>query len=366
MTQATRRSALKLLAAGTGLLAAPGLIRPARAQSKEVNITTYDRFLPPAFVEEFQKQTGIKVNIRLTDDQGKQYNLLTAEGANPSTDIVTVTGHRLSQFITGGLLDGLDTERLKHWATGLAPAYAGARQLAVGGTVYGVPLLAGFEGLVRNTDMSDASDSWEIMFDEKYKGFTTYILSDFISIMMKYQGNDGDFVTYDGKPEAARAAVAQAQELLIAKKDMVRKYYDAGAEVQQMLINEDAYVAQAWSGPAAKLIMDGHPVELSVPKEGTYGFLYSFNVVKNAPNADAAYTFLDALLAASADAGAAMTRASGFASALAGVGDRLNDRERAALALPEEQIARISFFSSINRAMKNELIDGAVTAIKAS
>lgn len=219
---------------------------------------------------------------------------------------------------------------------------------------------------MRNTDMSDPSDSWVIMFDEKYKGLTTCILSDFISIVMKYQGNDGDFVAYDGKPEEAKAAITKAQDLLIAHKDMVRKYYDAGSEVQQMLINEDAYVAQAWSGPAAKLIMDGHPVELSVPKEGTYGFLYSFNVVKNAPNADAAYAFLDALLAVSADAGAAMTRASGFSSALAGVGEKLDDRERAALALPEEQIERITFFFSINRDMKNELIDSAVTAIKAS
>lgn len=366
MTQANRRSTLKLLAAGAGLLAAPGIVRPAFAQSKEVNITTYDKFLPADFVAQFEKDTGIKVNIRLTDDQGKQYNLLAAEGASPSTDIVTVTGHRLSQFINGGLIAPLDTTRLKTWESGLAPAYAGGKQLEVDGQVYGVPLLAGFEGLVRNTEMTKPSDSWAIMFDPEYKGATTYILSDFVSIAMKYLGTDGDFVAYEGKPEEAKAAIDKAQAFLIEHKDMVRKYYDSGAEVQQMLINEDAYVAQAWSGPAAKLIMDGHPVELSVPKEGTYGFLYSFNVVKNAPNADAAYQFLEALLAHSADVGAAMTRASGFTSAFAGVGEKLTEKERAALSLPQEQIERINFFSSRNRAMKNELIDAAVTAIKAS
>ncbi|MFT3834179.1 MAG: hypothetical protein QM711_12795 [Micropruina sp.] len=53
--------------------------------------------------------------MRLTDDQGKQYNLLSAEGAQPSTDIVTVTGHRLSQFLTSNLLAPLDTGRLKNW-----------------------------------------------------------------------------------------------------------------------------------------------------------------------------------------------------------------------------------------------------------
>ena len=70
---------------------------------------------------------------------------------------------------------------------------------------------------------------------------------------------------------------------------MVRKYYDAGSEVQQMFINEDIYLAHSWSGPAAKLIMDGHPIQLSVPKEGTFGFCYTLNVVNNAPNAENAY-----------------------------------------------------------------------------
>ncbi len=79
----TRRSAMKLLAAGAGVLAAPSILRPAFAQSKVVNITTYDKFVPQSFIDQFQKDTGIEVRIRLTDDQGKQYNLLTAEGPHP-------------------------------------------------------------------------------------------------------------------------------------------------------------------------------------------------------------------------------------------------------------------------------------------
>lgn len=360
----TRRSTLKLLAAGTGILAAPSIIRPAFAQEKVVNITTYDKFVPQEFIDQFQKDTGIEVRIRLTDDQGKQYNLLSAEGSAPSTDIVTVTGHRLSQFIKAKLLSPLDTGRLKNWGN-LASAYKGAPQLTVDGSTYGVPLLAGFEGLARNTEYTKASDSWSIMFDEEYKGLTTYIISDFLSVTMLYQGNDGDYVIYEGKPEEAQAATDKARDFLIEKKGQVRKYYDAGSEVQQMLVNEDAYVAQAWSGPAAKLIMDGHPIELTVPKEGTYGFLYSFNVVENAPNAEAAYTFLDAILS-SPEIGAAMTRQSGFASAFAGVENVLNDRERAANALPAEQMERIKFFSPLNRDMKNDMVDKASAEIKAA
>ena len=360
----TRRSALKILATGTGILAAPSIIRPAFAQEKVVNITTYDKFVPQEFIDQFQKDTGIQVRVRLTDDQGKQYNLLSAEGAKPSTDIVTVTGHRLSQFIKSNLLAPLDTARIKNWDK-LASAYTGAPQLTVDGTIYGVPLLAGFEGLVRNTDYTKPTDSWSIMFDDEFKGLTSYIISDFLSITMRYQGTDGDYVTYENKPDVAQEATNKARDFLIKQKDKVRKYYDAGSEVQQMFLNEDIYVAQAWSGPAAKLIMDGHPVELSVPKEGTYGFLYSFNVVNNAPNAEAAYTFLNAMLA-SPEIGAALTRQTGFASTIDGVDKILNDRERAANALPQDQMERIQFFSSVNRAMKNDMIERASAEIKAA
>lgn len=359
-----RRSTLGLLAGGTGLLAAPGLIRPAMAQTAQVNVTTYDGFLPQEFVDRFQRDTGIRVNIRLTDDQGKQYNLLAAEAGTPTTDIVTVTGHRLTQFIGSDLLAPLDTARLSHWAN-LAPAYEGAPQLEQSGQIWGMPLLAGYEALLRNTDYTRPADSWAALFEDDYRGMTTYILSDFITLVMKMQGNDGDFVIYDGKPEEAQAAVNEAQRLLIEKKPWVRKYYDSAAELQQMFLNEDAYIAQIWSGAGARLIMEGAPVEMSIPTEGTYGFLYSFNIANNAPNADAAYQLLDAILA-DPSVGAAMTRASGFASAIDGVGDLLDERERAALSLPDEQMERITYFSPINRDMKNSMIDAAVSAIKAA
>lgn len=356
----TRRAAIAILAAG---VAAAGLAGAASAQGKVLNITTYDKFIPQAFLDKFQQDTGIEVRIRLTDDQGKQYNLLTAEASQPTTDIVTVTGHRLSQFIDGNLLEPLDTARLSNWGK-LAPTYAGAPQMSRDGQVWGVPILAGYEALARNTELTEPSDSWGIMFDPKYKGMTSYILSDFFSIVMLWQGNDGDFVTYENRAEA-EAAAAEAERFLIEQKPMVRKYYDAGAEVQQMFVNEDIVLAQSWSGPIAKLIMDGFPVELSIPKEGTYGFLYSFNIAKGAPNADAAYQFLDALMG-DPEAGVEMTRETGYASTFAGVTEQLSEQERNALILPDEQLARITFFSPVNRDMKNEIIDAAVARIKAA
>ena len=361
-----RRSALKLFAVGTGALAMPTIIRPrpAWAENGVLNITTYDKFLPKEFLDKFQKDTGIEVRIRLTDDQGKQYNLLTAEGAKPSTDIVTVAGHRYSQFISSKLLAPLDTDKIANWKN-LNSVYQDAPWARVDGKLWGLPILAGYEGLARNTDYVKEADSLEVMFDPKYKGQTSYIVSDFLTLAMQYLGYDGDFVSYLDKRDLAEKATNEARDLLIKHKDMVRKYYDAGSEVQQMFINEDIYLAHSWSGPAAKLIMEGHPIQLSAPKEGTFGFVYTLNIVNNAPNAENAYKLLNAVLA-SPEVGASMTRQSGYSSTINGVADLLNDREKLAATLPQNQLERIIFFSSVNRDMKNELVDRATAEVKAA
>ncbi len=54
---------------------------------------------------------------------------------------------------------------------------------------------------------------------------------------MRYQGNDGDFVAYEGKPEEAQAATNKARDYLIQNKDMVanttRRRLRSSADVRQ-------------------------------------------------------------------------------------------------------------------------------------
>ena len=98
-TSTSRRRFLGAAAAGAATLACPPYVRRAYAQGGEVNVWTYANFVPDSFREQFEAETGIKVNIRLVDDQGKLFNLLAAEAPTPTADIVTVAGHRFLQFI---------------------------------------------------------------------------------------------------------------------------------------------------------------------------------------------------------------------------------------------------------------------------
>ncbi|WP_300010639.1 extracellular solute-binding protein [uncultured Roseobacter sp.] len=361
-----RRRFLGTAAMTGAALASPVYLRHAKAAGGEVNIWTYNDFVPKAFKEQFEADTGIKVNVRLVDDQGKQFNLLAAEAPNPTVDIMTVAGHRFLQFIDSDLLAPLDTGRLSNWGN-INPTFSESDWSTINGNKWGAPILSGMEVLSYNTDMVSAeeAESWDVLFSEKYKGQTAYIIQDMMSIVMLKLGYDGNMVAYMDDPEKAAAIVEEAKQFLISKKPLVRKYYDSGAEVQQMFVNQDIALGHSWNGPAAALINDGFPLAMSIPKEGSYGFVYTYNIANNAPNVDNAYQFLDAILA-SPEIGASMTKASGFISTYKDASNYLTDLEKASTSFPEEQLANLQFFRAEANEMKYSLVDPAVEAVKAA
>jgi spermidine/putrescine transport system substrate-binding protein len=186
-----------------------------------------------------------------------------------------------------------------------------------------------------------------------------------LSIVMLKMGYDGNMVEYMNDPTEAARIVTEAKQFLIDKKPLVRKYYDSGAEVQQMFINQDIALGHAWNGPIATLINDGFPVSMTIPREGSYGFVYTYNIANNAPNADNAYTFLDAILASS-EIGASMTKASGFISTYKDSAQHLTEQERAATAFTDEELAGLKFFRAEANEMKYGLVDPAVEEVKAA
>lgn len=362
-----RRRFLGTAAATGAVLASPAHLRRASAQSGgQVNIWTYNNFVPDAFKEQFEAETGIRINIRLVDDQGTQFNLLAAEQPTPTVDIVTVAGHRFLQFISSDLLAPLDTGRLDNWDR-INPTFSESDWATINGNKWGAPILSGLEVLSYNTDFVSQEEAmtWDTLFSETYARQTAYILQDMMSIVMLKMGYDGNMVAYMDNPDEAARIVNEAMQFLIDKKPLVRNYYDAGAEFQQMMVNQDIVLGHSWNGPAAALINDGFPLAMTIPNEGSYGFVYTFNVVRDAPNADNAYTFLNAILA-SPEIGAEMTRASGFISTYKDAEQHLSDLERRSTSFPEEQLANLQFFRAEANEMKYSLVDPAVEAIRAA
>ncbi len=347
------------------LLAAPALLRGRRAAAADtLRVTAYDGFVPPDVQRRFEADTGTPVRIRLAASQAPELALLTTERDHPVTDLCTVVGSRLHQFVEAGVIEPLDTGRLRNWNR-LNPLYAEADWNRVNGAVMGVPLVIGANVLVYDTrEISPAPDSWDAMFDPRYRSRTTYDVEDFLLCTMLLQGADPTFVSYVGDPAAAKRAVDAARDKLVASKSQVVRFFDEGGELQQMLLGGDAVLAQTYSSAPARLILAGQPFRRAVPREGSMAFVYTFAVVKGAPNRDAAYRFLDTLLG-TPGAEAMLTRSAGYASAFRDAGAGLTEVERAAYSLLDDALARLRFSRFEGQALSSALIDRAVEEVKA-
>jgi spermidine/putrescine transport system substrate-binding protein len=355
-----------LRAAGAASLVAPLLRRPGQAAAAGVvKVTAYDGFIPPAFKQQFEADTGIEVQVRLVDSQAPELNLLVAERPHPLSDICTVTGNRIHQFVEAAVIEPLDVERLKSWGR-IDPLYAEAAWNSVNGARVGVPLVMGAEVLVYNTGkVVPPPDSWGAMFDTRFKGKTAYVIEDFLQCTMLYQGADGTFASYVGNPEAAAHAVDAARDTLIRNKGQVVKYYEDGSELQQLLLDEEVWLAQAYAGSLTRLILAGQPIRFVIPREGSLGFVYNFSVVQGAPNRDNAYRFLDALLAWPS-IGPELSRSAGYTSTFIGAEAGLIEAEKAAFVLTQDQLKRIHFLSYQGQALSSKLIDRAVQEVQAA
>lgn len=351
--------------AGISALAMPAYLRRAHAQSNELNIWAYDGFVTSDFRSRFEEETGIRLNIRLITDQGEMFNLMMAEDGDYSADIVTCAGHRFYQFVDAGLLSPIDPARLTNWDR-IEDEYATASWVSRNDNLWGVPIVVVSSGLLYNTEMvTGQPDSWAIMFSEEYAGQTAYQLQDFMPMVMDYLGHDGSAESYGDDTAAAQAAVNEARDFLIEHKDKVRRYYDAATEVQQMMVTGDIALAQAGSGPSAQLIIDGFPAGYTIPKEGGQAYAYGFNVVDNARNMDAAYTFLNALLG-DPENGAEIVRSTGLSSTIEGTEAHLTPQEREALSLTAEERSRLSWVNVETAAFIFDLIDKAAEEIRAA
>jgi spermidine/putrescine transport system substrate-binding protein len=363
---ATRRNILAGMGATTvGALAAPYIIRPAFAQSKELNVWSYSGFITDDFKGKFEADTGITVNIRPVTDQGEQFNLMVAENGNHSADIVCCAGHRFYQFVDKDLLAPIDMNKLTNWNK-LDESIANAKWVSRRDQIWGVPIVLVSTGLLYNKDVAATEpESWSVMFDEANIGKTTYQIQDFYQIVMNYLGYDGSAASYQGDTQKAQDAVNATRDFLIQHKDKVRRYYDAATEIQQMFVNGDADYAQAGSGPAAQIIQEGFSAGYTIPKEGGLAYAYGFNVTKGAKNTDNAYLFLNALLS-SPENGAAIVSATGYSSTIKGTDALLNDAQREALGLTPEETARLNWVDVETAPFIYDLIDKAAEEIRAA
>lgn len=272
------------------------------AEEKVLNIYNWWDYIKPEIVENFSKETGIKVNYDVYDTN----EILEAKlmAGNSGFDIVVPSGSFLERQIQAGIHTRLDKSKLTNYDN-LDSTLLQTVTVHDQGNQHSVPYAWGTIGLAYNVDLLEERlgdrnfDTLDLLFkpelSAKLKDCGIGIIdspSEIISIALNYLGLDPNSEdTNDLK---------QAADLIKMNRGNIR-HFNTGALVNDLVngnlclaigYNGDMLRAQKRADEAGKQMT----LKYAIPQEGTVAWFDLLAIPADAKNKDAAYKFIDYLL----------------------------------------------------------------------
>jgi putrescine transport system substrate-binding protein len=277
---------------------------PAAAQDERVvNVYNWSDYIEPKVLDDFTKETGIKIQYDTFDaNETLETKLLAGKSGY---DIVVPTAYFLERQIKGGLFQKLDKSKLKNLGN-VWPDIA--KRLAVydPGNQFAVNYMWGTTGIGYNVKAmrerlgpEGKIDSWDIIFKPdnlaKFRDCGIHMLDsadDILPSALHFLGLNPD--SNDPKE------LERAGELLMEIRPLVRKFHSS--EYLNALAGGEICLVVGWSGDIkqsqkrAAEAKNGVEIGYAIPKEGAQMFFDNLAIPKDAKHVDEAHAFIDYLL----------------------------------------------------------------------
>ena len=293
---------LTVAVAAVASLAMTGCGQAPVAKPKILHLYNWSDYIDPKILTDFTSETGIKV-VYDTYDSNEILETKVLQGQT-GYDIVVPSNHNIPRYITADAILKLDKSKLKNLGN-LWPKIMAHMDPFDPGAKYTIPYMWGTIGIGYNPEALAKRlpgvkiDSWAIAFDPKIlaklQDCRVYWLDapeDMFAVALNYMGKDPN--------SKSVADYKAAADMMSAARPFVRKFHSS--QYIDALANGDICMAIGYSGDIlqakARAEEAGGKVKVAyaVPKEGTQVWFDVFAMPKDAPNTEAAYTFLDYML----------------------------------------------------------------------
>lgn len=258
----------------------------SNAKSGEtLTLFTWEGMFPQEILDGFEAETGITINYQNFDyDETMLAKLQTAKGGD--YDLVIADDYIIETVIAEGLAQKLDVSKLSGYS-GINPLYQG--QFYDPTNEYTIPCGAGVQTIVYNPDMVDIeikgyADLWDPSLKDSLGMIANYRVIN--GMALKVLGESYNIEDVSKIEAASEKLKALAPNVRLIKDDYLESDLLSG-EVNAAIM----YTSQVTS---AKLTDPN--LEIVFPEEGIgFGIMAGF-IPSDAPNAEAAYQFLDYIL----------------------------------------------------------------------
>jgi putrescine transport system substrate-binding protein len=275
---------------------------PASAQQRTVNFYNWSNYVAPGVLEDFTRETGIKVVYDTFDaNETLETRLLAGKSGY---DVVVPTAYFLQRQITAHVFQKLDKSKLPNLANAW-PVVTERLATYDPGNVYAANYMWGTTGIGYNVKAvqkilgPDARiDSWDIVFKPenlaKFRDCGVHMLDspdDIFPAALGYLGLD---------PNSTKQADLEKAADLVAKiRPSIRKFHSS--EYLSALATGEICLVVGWSGDimqarsrAAEAKSDVE-IGYAIPKEGAQMFFDNLAIPADAGNVAEAYELINYL-----------------------------------------------------------------------
>lgn len=233
-----------------------------------------------------EKYPDVKVDYSFMSDDAESF----AKAQNSSDfDVMHPCANYYRLFVEKGLVQPIDTSRLKNWGS-IYPELAEVGR--IDGKQYFIPWDWGYDAILVRTDkVKTIPTSWADLWNPEYKGHMSIIDTgeETYQVTALALGID----PYNATPEQDE----QIKKKLLELKPNLVSYWSDPTEVSNLMASGDLWVvANAWNESYVNLVNENIPVEYVMPKEKAIGYSCGYSISSKTKNLDLAYEFIDARL----------------------------------------------------------------------
>lgn len=240
----------------------------------------------PAFLEQ---HPDVHLDFQFGDSDADFLTKVQAGGVDPH--IIHPCAGWIGLWKDAGEIHPLDTDRLSHWDN----VDEEMRESGfIDGEYYFVPFDWGYTSIVVATDRVDeVPTSWQDLWDPQYANRISVWNDPEEAVVMTAYAWGLD--PYDLSDDDVDFIAEKLSEL----HDQVLTYWEDVSSLDQMMIEGEVDIAQAWNETLAAMAEAGVPGEYIDPEEGRLGWVcgYSIAAEPGTPEYDLAHDYIDAAIA---------------------------------------------------------------------
>jgi spermidine/putrescine transport system substrate-binding protein len=271
-------------------IVALGIATTGFAQENKLRLITWADYVPADVVAQFKKETGIDVEVTLSNNEEMISKLRATGGAGfdlaqPSQD--RIIGPQ-QEF---GIYKPIDTSKIKTELFIPSMLDATKKNTTLKGDVYGLPHIWGTDGLVVNTKLAKMSDYPDLCKAE-FKGKTSVRLMRPTLLAFAFSSGMDPFTLY-GYPKAYAAMMDDVGKTLAACKGNLKFFWDNKDQLLNGMRTDEIVGAMMWDTGGWKLNGENADIQYIAPKSGALGWIDTFALPAKGRNDAAAYAWIN-------------------------------------------------------------------------